>query len=195
MGYRIPPNDIIMASDGVGFATLYNARIPLPISQLGDLSEAFNGKLGSLYPGDKIVVHAYRPMKKGEPALNNVPSQFYRLSQIATFYLAGKTVDEKTGQMHGIFTQVGTIDLISDDGTIRQLKPRESDQLYKIEIGGGWEVRDLKGNVIEQVVTMQQAVEFIQRSGCTEVPGPTPGPATAPAEAAATATKGRAKAA
>jgi hypothetical protein len=144
MTYRIPRSDICM-SDAMPFNQHWEARIPVPIEELGDLGTAFHSAFGSLLPGDQIEVCSFE----------RVGGDWRRLLEIATFRIVEKTAERAEA------VRVGKVFSVPEP--MAKISETTVSQLVIVDVGKAFEVRDAAGNIIEQFVDKAQAEVFRDR--------------------------------
>ena len=154
--YRIPTGDICM-SEGMPFSQHYEARIPVPLSEIEeDPGLALHGAHGSMHPGDQVIVCSFE----------RVGNDWRRLKEVATYRIVAK----------GKFLEAIRVSKIT---TVPAAKPIPiGAPLVELDIvtvgNNNFEVRDRAGNVVEQFGDRQQAEEFRKREmdrGVTGIAG------------------------
>lgn len=162
MTYRIPLQDL-QSSDEAMFARQWKARIPEPISAIeSDLSVAFHSQYASLRPLDFIEVCAVDPMNGEWRDGDNA-----RALQYARYLIVEKKEKKITAKRIGEITEI-----FAGEAEKKPAAEEYPEELNIVEVkaegtGGKpnvvYDVRDRKGNTIENFVERSQAEEFKER--------------------------------
>ena len=142
--YRIPRSDICMA-DAMPFHQHWEARVPVPIKEVGDVGLALHAAFSSIKPGDEVVLCAFDK------------HDWLHMIELATYRITS-TDDNRIKVV-----QVGEIVAVPKAKKIKALAPGEPLDIK--EVNGTFQVRDGKGNVIETFVERKQAEAFARREG------------------------------
>lgn len=142
--YLIPRHDICM-SDPMPFNQHWDARVPVPIADVGDVGKALHSAFASLRPGDRVDIASF-----ADRAWTNAV-------EFATFRVTSLDDD------------VIKVIQIGDTVKVPKAKPASAkpadDQLEVVTVkGGAFEVRDGKGNTLETFVSRKQAEDFKRQS-------------------------------
>lgn len=152
--YRIPLQDLA-SSDDAQFGLHWEARIPVPIAEIEEnLSAAFQSRHGAIRTGDQVTVGAFDP-QGGQWR----DSGTARLREMAIYRIVSK------GQHDLEAIRVGDILVVPDEIQAPVSEPPMTLEVVPVETDNGtsYEVRDKKGNVIEQFAEESQATEFTGR--------------------------------
>ena len=147
--YRIPRGDL-QRSDPMDFGQTWYARIPVPISDIGDLGLAFLPCFAALETSDFIRITAFEDVRG---------RSFGRAIEVAEFIVALKDDD---GLEIVPFRE--TVQLARYT-SVEKSQDRSRDALRIVRSGAAFEVQDAKGNSIETFVDREQAKEFAEREG------------------------------
>lgn len=152
--YRIPLQDLA-SSDDAQFGLRWEARIPVPIAEIEeDLSAAFQSRHGAIKTGDQVTVGAFDP-QGGQWR----DSGTARLREMATYRIVTK------GQHTLEAIRIGDVLIVPEEIAAPAIEPPMTLQVVPVESDGNksFEVRDSKGNVLEQFADQKQADDFAKR--------------------------------
>jgi len=139
--HRIPTSDICMA-DAMPFQQHYEARIAIPMKDVGDMGLALHGACATLKAGDQVIVCAYKKR------------DWQVMTEIAVFRIVENNNRIKT-------IQVGTTLSVPTPTTVVTLAPGQ--KLVVVPRDSVFDVQDGKGNVVETFVDRKQAEAFANR--------------------------------
>ena len=138
--YRIPAHDICMG-DPAPFGQRWEARVPLPLKDVGDIGKALHTRYGDFRPGDLVNVCAFDSL------------QWNHLLEVAAFRVA--SVD------HNEVAVVAVGKPVAVPKPDPKVEADAASNLVIAQNKNAFEVRDERGNVIDVFVDRKQAVDFI----------------------------------
>lgn len=142
--YPIPRSDICM-SDAMPFSQHWEARVPVPIKEIGDVGHALHAAYSSLRPGDSITICSFES------------KNWTHLLEVANFRIASM----ENSKIEVL--QVGGITRFT--APKKEVKIARGDPLLVIPVNNTYEVRDEIGNTLEVFVDKRQADDFARREG------------------------------
>lgn len=157
MTYRIPVQDLSSIGDEQ-HGVRWSARIPVPISFIDDdPGSAFQSQFGRMQTGDQVRVCAFEP---GTGAWRDGAAPVLEFAEYLVTHKIPAGGGIKTARL--VACRIGDVKEIPKPGPADVV-----DGVLALDIvpvaGGNFEVRDRRGNVIEQFVDMKQAEEFRDR--------------------------------
>ena len=144
--YHIPRADMVMSAP-MPFNQDWQARIPVPIAEVGDFGVALQAAYSSLRPGDRVDICSF---ERGA-------GEWVRFRAMVSVRVVAKA-DNKIEAV-----AVGPVFHVPD----RETGPGTAGDKPMLGVfansQGAFEVRDTKGNIIELFVEKDQAEEFAAR--------------------------------
>jgi len=138
--YRIPAQDLCMG-DPAPFGQRWEARVPLPLSEIGDLARALHSRYSEYRPGDLVNICSFDSLR------------WNHLQEMATFRIV--SIDHNALAI----VQIGEIVVVPKPAPV-VVNPEMPD-LKIVPLNNTFEVRDGQGNVIDLFVERKQAEVFI----------------------------------
>lgn len=162
--FRIPPRDLTRASDAT-FQTHHEARVDRPLDDL-DLDEVFQAVNGNLQVGDSVTICAYEGSHTDASRV---------LREYCTCRIIARGQENGVGPIRIRAQWCGPITTV-DKPAKSLVKDKDQKLEVKKEFGGGFNVVDEKGHVIEKFKSKAEADAYIEHL----LPKPAPKPVEAP---------------